>query len=302
METHSFGFIESCIRGSAASRRVSRIRQLRIISGASSLRAMRLAKLAENALRSQCTAEISNRGTGHTPLEVRSAMKLSSLFVVATLFFSVVVAENDALATSVQSTTGGTYYGATDVLVNANEHLTCPTTLQFDPKTNSATVTVNYRGTDMTTKVNGTLRDRVFHGRSEGRFYGLVYVQAMNYVLKFDHRSGTVKTTSWAVNPAPGSKNKPETDLYRRTPPRSEASDEREGGNATGSEDNSSGDSNRSSKNKDGTKNRGSDAKTSHLKDATIVEASYSVERTKLFKSDSTVAKPKPAPTTSKKK
>jgi hypothetical protein len=263
---------------------------------------MRLAKLAENALRCQCTAEISNRGTGHTPLEVRSAMKVSSLFVVATLFFSVVVAENDALATSVQSTTGGTYYGATDVLVNANEHLTCPTTLQFDPKTNSATVTVNYRGTDMITKINGTFRDGVFHGRSEGRFYGLVYVQAMNYVLEFDHRSGTVKTTSWAVNPAPGSNNKPETDLYRRTPPRSEASDEREGGNATGSEDNSSGDSNRSSKNKDGTKNGGSDAKTSHLKDATIVEASYSVERTKLFKSDSTVAKPKPTPTTSKKK
>jgi len=134
METHSFGFLESCIRGSAASRRVSRIRQLRIISGASSLRAMRLAKLAKNALRCQCTAAISNRGAWHAPLEVRSAMKVSSLFFVATLFFSVVVAANDAFATSAQSTTGGTYYSATDVLVNANEHLTCPTTLQLDPK------------------------------------------------------------------------------------------------------------------------------------------------------------------------
>jgi hypothetical protein len=228
-------------------------------------------------------------------------MKLSSLFFVVTLFFSVAVAENDAHATSAQSTAGGTYYGATDVLVNANEHLTCPTTLQFDPKTNSATVTVNYRGTDMTTKINGTFRDGVFHGRSEGRFYGLVYVQAMNYVLKFDHRSGTVKTTSWALNPAPGSNNKPETDVYRRTPSRSE-SDEREGGNATASEDDSSGDSGRSSKDKEGTKNRGSDAKTSHVKDTTIVEASYSVEQTKRSKSDSTVAKPKPAPTASQKK
>src|ERR1700739_385670 len=268
METHSFGFLESCIRGSAASRRGSPISQLRIISGASSLRAMRLAKLAKNALRCQCTAEISNRGAWHAPLEVRSAMKeSSSLFFVATLFFSVVVAENDALATSAQSTTGGTYYGATDVLVNANEHLSCPTTLQFDPKTNSATVTVNYRGTDMTTKINGTLRDGVFHGRSEGRFFGLVYVQATNYTLKFDHRSGMVKATSWLVNPTPGSDNKPQTDVYRRTSPRSQASDEREGENPAASEGDSSGDLTRSSKNKDGTKNRDSDIKTSHLKD-----------------------------------
>ena len=220
-------------------------------------------------------------------------MKLSSLFLGATLFFSVVVAGNDVHATSPQPGPGGAYYGATDVLVNANEHLTCPTTLQFDPKTNSATVTVNYRGTDMTTKINGTFRDGVFHGRSEGRFYGLVYVQAMNYVLKFDHRSGTVKTTSWAVNPAPGSNNKPETDVYKKTPPRSQMSDEREGENA-GSEDNSSGDSNRSGKNKG--------AETSHVKNATIVEASYPVERAKLSKSDSTAAKAKPEPTTSKKK
>ena len=302
METHSFGFLESCILGSAASRRVSRIRQLRITSRASSPRAMRLPKLVKNALRCQSTAKCSNIGALQSPLEVRPAMKLSSLSFAAALFFSVAVAENDAFATSAQSTAGGIYYGATDVLVNANEHLTCPTTLQFDPKTNSATVTVNYRGTDMTTKINGTFRDGVFHGRSEGRFYGLVYVQAMNYVLKFDHRSGTVKTTSWAVNPAPGANNKPETDVYKRTPPQSEASDEREGGNAAGSEDDSSGDSNRSGKNKDGTKNRGSDAKTSHLKEATIVEASYSAERKKLSKSDSTVAKAKPAPTTSKKK
>jgi hypothetical protein len=221
-------------------------------------------------------------------------MKLSSLFLGATLFFSVVVTGNDVHATSPQPGPGGAYYGATDVLVNANEHLTCPTTLQFDPKTNSVTVTVNYRGTDMTTKINGTFRDGVFHGRSEGRFYGLVYVQAMNYVLKFDHRSGTVKTTSWAVNRAPGSNNKPETDVYKRTPPPSEAGGEREGGNAGDSEDDSSGDSNRSGKNKH--------VKTSHLKDATIVEASYSPERAKLSKSDSTGSKARPAPTTSKKK
>jgi hypothetical protein len=191
-------------------------------------------------------------------------MKLSALSFVAALFFSVVVAENDALATSAPSTMGGTYYGATDVLVNANEHLSCPTTLQFDPKTNSATVTVNYRGTDMTTKINGTFRDGVFHGRSEGRFFGLVYVQATNYTLKFDHRSGMVKATSWLVNPTPGSDNKPQTDVYRRTPPRSEA-------------------------------------KTSHLKDTTIVEASYPVERTKLSKSNSTASKTKAEPTSSKK-
>jgi hypothetical protein len=191
-------------------------------------------------------------------------MKLSALSFVAALFFSVVVAENDALATSARSTMGGTYYGATDVLVNANEHLSCPTTLQFDPKTNSATVTVNYRGTDMTTKINGTFRDGVFHGRSEGRFFGLVYVQATNYTLKFDHRSGMVKATSWLVNPTPGSDNKPQTDVYRRTPPRSEA-------------------------------------KTSHLKDTTIVEASYPVERTKLSKSNSTASKTKAEPTSSKK-
>lgn len=252
-----------------------------------------------HALRRRSTAKLSNIGGWHAPLEVRSTMKLSALPFVAALFFSVVVAENDALATSAQSTTGGTYYGATDVLVNANEHLSCPTTLQFNPKTNSATVTVNYRGTDMTTKINGTFRDGVFHGRSEGRFFGLVYVQATNYTLKFDHRSGLVKATSWLVNPTPGSDNKPQTDVYRRTPPRSQASDEREG--AAGSEDDSSGDSNRSAKNKDGTKNRDSDIKTSHLKD-TIVEAKDTGERTKLVKSDSTVSKTKATPASSKKK
>ncbi len=294
METHSFGFLELCILGSAASRRVSRIRQLRITSRASSPRAVRLPKAVKNALRCESTAKSSNIGALQSPLEVRPAMKLSSLSFVAALFFSLAVVENDAFATSAQSTAGGIYYGATDVLVNANEHLTCPTTLQFDPKTNTATVTVNYRGTDMTTKINGTFRDGVFHGRSEGRFYGLVYVQAMNYVLKFDHRSGTVKTTSWAVNPAPGSNNKPQTDVYKRTPPPSEAGGEREGGNAGDSEDGSSGDSNRSAKNKH--------VKTSHLKDATIVEASYSPERAKLSKSDSTGSKAKPAPTASKKK
>jgi len=217
-----------------------------------------------------------------------------------TLFIGVAVAENGARAANTQSA-GGTYYGATDVLVNANEHLSCPTTLQFDPKTKSATVTVNYRGTDMTTKINGMFQGGAFRGRSEGRFYGLVYVQAMNYVLKFDRRSGIVKTTSWAVNPAPGSNNKPETDVYRRTPPRSEASETREGENAAGSDDDSSGDSTRSSKNKDGTKSRYSDAKTSHLKD-TIVEAKDSGERTKPVKSDSTVSKTKAAPTTTQKK
>jgi hypothetical protein len=143
-------------------------------------------------------------------------MRLSYLFFVATLFLNVTVAGNDALAASTQSAAGGIYYGATDVLVKANQHLSCPTTLRFDPKKNSATLTVNYRGTDMTTKIKGTFRDGVFQGRSEGRFYGLVYVQAMNYRLKFDHRSGTVKTTFWAVNPVPGSNNKPETDVYRK--------------------------------------------------------------------------------------
>jgi hypothetical protein len=117
----------------------------------------------------------------------------------------------------------------------------------------------------MTTKINGTFRDGVFHGRSEGRFFGLVYVQATNYTLKFDHRLGMVKATSWLVNPTPGSDNKPQTDVYRRTPPRSEA-------------------------------------KTSHLKDTTIVEASYPVERTKLSKSNSTASKTKAEPTSSKKK
>jgi hypothetical protein len=228
-------------------------------------------------------------------------MKLSALSFVAAVFFCVVVSENGALGSSAQSATGGTYYGATDVLVNANEHLSCPTTLQFDPKTNSATVTVNYRGTDMTTKINGSFRDDVFHGRSEGRFFGLVYVQATNYTLKFDHRSGTVKATSWLVNPTPGTDNKPQTDVYRRTPPRYQASDEREGENATGYYDNSSGDSNRSGKNKDGTKNRDSDIKTSHLKD-NIVEAKDTGERTKLVKSDSTVPKAKPTPATTHKK
>ena len=196
-------------------------------------------------------------------------MKLSAMSFVAALVFSVVVAENDALASSAQSTTSGTYYGATDVLVNANEHLSCPTTLQFDPKTNSATVTVNYRGTDMTTKINGSFRDGVFHGRSKGRFFGLVYVQATNYTLKFDHRSGTVKATSWLVNPTPGTNNKPQTDVYRRTPPRSQASD--------------------------------SDIKTSHLKD-NIVEAKDTGERTKRVKSDSTVSKAKATPTPTHKK
>jgi hypothetical protein len=142
-------------------------------------------------------------------------MKLSYLFFVAILFSSVTVAENDAIAASMQSA-GGVYYGATDILVKANEHLSCPTTLRFDPKKNSATVTVNYRGTDMITKIKGTFRNGVFQGRSEGRFYGLVYVQAMNYRLKFDHLSGTVKTTSWAVHPVPGANNKPETDVYRK--------------------------------------------------------------------------------------
>ena len=217
-----------------------------------------------------------------------------------TLFIGIAVAQNGARAANTQPV-GGTYYGATDVLVNANEHLSCPTTLQFDPKTKSATVTVNYRGTDMTTKINGTFRDGAFHGRSEGRFYGLVYVQAMNYVLKFDGRSGIVKATSWAVNPAPGSNNKPETDVYRRTPPRSEASEERAGQNAGGSEDDSSGDSTRSSKNKDGTKGRYSDAQTSHLKD-NIVEAKDTGERTKLVKLDSTVSKTKTASTATHKR
>jgi hypothetical protein len=221
-------------------------------------------------------------------------------YAAVTLFIGVAVAENDARAANALSATGGTYYGATDVLVNANEHLSCPTTLQFDPNTNSATVTVNYRGTDMTTKINGALRDHVFHGRSEGRFFGLAYVQATNYTLRFDRRAGMVKATSWLVNPVPGSDNKPRTDVYRRTPPRSEASGEREGDNATGSQDDSSGDSNRSTESKDGTKNWDRDAKTSHPKD-TIVEAKDTAERTKLAKSDSRVSKAKATPATSHK-
>ena len=48
-------------------------------------------------------------------------MNLSCLFFVATLFFSVAVAGNDAGAAGAQSTIGGTYYGTTDVLVNANK-------------------------------------------------------------------------------------------------------------------------------------------------------------------------------------
>jgi hypothetical protein len=273
METHSFVFLESCSLGSSTSPRIWGIRQLRTISRTSCRRAALLGKLAINALRCHGAA--------------------------VTLFIGVATAENGARAANTQSA-GGTYYGATDVLVSANQHLSCPTILQFDSKTKSATVTVNYRGTDMTTKINGTFRDGAFRGRSEGRFYGLVYVQAMNYVLKFDRHSGIVKTTSWAVNPAPGSNNKSETDVYRRTPPRSEAGEEREGENAGGADDDSSGDSTRSSKNKDGTKNRYSDAKTSYLKD-TIVEAKDTGERTKLVKSDSTVSKTKAAPTTTHK-
>jgi len=229
-------------------------------------------------------------------------MKWSHFFFAATMFLSVGLAENDACATSAQSSVSGTYYGATDVLVNANEHLSCPTSLRFDPKTSSATVTVNYRGTDMTTKINGTLRDGAFRGRSEGRFFGLVYVQATNYTLKFDHRSGTVKATSWLVNPAPGSDNKPETDVYRRTPPRSEAGDERGGENAAGSTDDSSGDSNQSCKNKDGTKNRDSDAKSTRLKGAAGAEVKSSVEQSKVAKLDKTASKTKNTTTTSHKK
>ena len=254
-----------------------------------------------HASRRRYPAKIANTGALPGPFEARSTTKLSSLFFVVILFFSVGLSENDALGAGTPSSIGGTYYGATDVLVNANQHLSCPTTLHFDPKTNSATVTVNYRGTDMTTKINGTLRDGVFHGRSEGRFFGLIYVQATNYTLKFDHRSGMVKATSWLVHPTPGSDNKPETDVYRRTPRRSEVSEERGGENAAGSEDDSSGDSTRSGKNRDGTKNRDSDIKTSHLKD-TIVEAKDTGERTKLVKSDSTVSKTKAEPTPSHKK
>jgi hypothetical protein len=252
-----------------------------------------------HASRRRSTAKISNIAASPGPFEARSTMKLSSLFFVAILFFTLTLSENDAFAAGTPSSIGGTYYGATDVLVNANQHLSCPTTLHFDPKTNSATVTVNYRGTDMTTKINGTLRNGVFHGRSEGRFFGLVYVQATNYTLKFDHRSGMVKATSWLVHPTPGSNNKPETDVYRRTPRRSEVSEERGWENAAGSD--SSGNSTRSGKNKDGTKNRDSDIKTSHLKD-TIVEAKDTGERTKLVKSDSTVSKTKAEPITSHKK
>jgi hypothetical protein len=302
MEAHPLAFLESCILGSAASRRVSRIGQLRIISRTSFRRVVLLGKSARKTFGCRYTSKRPNTPAMPNSLEARPTQKLFSLFFVATLLFSVAVVQNGALAAGTPSTTGGTYYGATDVLVNSNQYLSCPTTLQFDPKTNSATVTVNYRGTDMTTKISGTLRDGVFHGRSEGRFYGLVYVQAMNYVLKFDRQSGTVKTTSWKVNPIPGSDNKPETDVYRRTAPRFEASEERGEENPSGSDDDSSGNSDRSSKHKDGTKTRDSDTKTSHLKYATGAGANDAAERTKLVKSDSGISKFKVTPTTSHKK
>jgi hypothetical protein len=174
-------------------------------------------------------------------------MKSANLLFVTVMFFSV------ALAASAQSTIGGTYYGTTGVLVNANEHLACPTTLQFDPNTNSATVTVDYRGTDMTSKIAGSFREGVFHGRSEGRFFGLVYVQAMNCELKF--RSGTVKTTSWSVNLTPGSDSKAETDVYRRTRPEAEG-DGRQEGSSTDSPSDSSDGPTRSRDHKDGAKHQ----------------------------------------------
>jgi hypothetical protein len=111
---------------------------------------------------------------------------------------------------------GGTYYGHTDILVNQDHHVTCPTRLEFNPNTNSALVTVNYNGTEMTTTIAGSFRGEIFHGRSEGRFFGLVYVQAMNYAFAFNRRSGTVAVTSWAVNPPSGSSPSVETDIYRR--------------------------------------------------------------------------------------
>jgi hypothetical protein len=274
MKTHSLAFVESRIFGSAAGRRVSRIRELRITSRKFS----------------RCTGWRRN-------LTINA---FGFQYAAVTLLLGVTAGGNDARAANMQSA-GGTYYGATDVLVNANQHLSCPTTLRFDPKTKSATVTVDYRGTDMTTKIKGAFRDDAFHGRSEGRFYGLVYVQAMNYVLKFDRRSGIVRTTSWAVNPTPGSNNRPETDVYRRTPPRSEASGERERDNVAGAADNSSDDSNRASKSKEGTKNGYADIKTSHVKD-TIVEAKDTGERTKPVKSDSTAPKTKVVPTATHKK
>jgi hypothetical protein len=110
----------------------------------------------------------------------------------------------------------GTYYGHTDVLVNQDRHITCPTVLQFDSNTNTALLTVNFNGNDKTSKIAGGFKGEVFHGRSEGRFFGLVYEQAMNYVLTFDRRSGTVTVTSWEVNPPPGSSPTLETVVYRR--------------------------------------------------------------------------------------
>jgi len=44
-------------------------------------------------------------------------MKSSHFLFVTVMFFSV------AVAASAQSTIGGTYYGTTEVLANANEHL-----------------------------------------------------------------------------------------------------------------------------------------------------------------------------------
>ena len=300
MKTRSLEFLESFVLGSAVRSCSSSagiwIRQLRIITRGSFLCASPLGKLALDALRYHYEAKPPTSGALHLTREARTTMKPSYLLFVTAMFFSV------AVAATAQSTAGGTYDSKTEVLANANEHLSCPTTLQFDPKTNSATVTVNYRGTDLTSKIAGSFRGDVFHGRSEGRFSGLVYVQAVNYELRFDRRSGTVKATSWSVNPAPGSDNKPETDVYRRTRPQAEGSEGREGGNSGNSEDNSSGDSNRSAKNKDGSKNPESAAKPSHLKDDTRRETKASVEPSKLVKLDSPVSKPKPVTTSSHKK
>jgi len=222
-------------------------------------------------------------------------MESSNLLFVTAMFFCV------AVAASAQSTVGGTYYGTTDILVNANEHLACPTTLQFDPNTNSATVTVNYRGTDMTSKIAGSFRQGVFHGRSEGRFFGLVYVQAMNYKLKF--RSGTVKATSWSVNPTPGSDSKAETDVYRRTRPEAEGSDGRQEGSSTDSQDDSSDGSTRSRHHKAGAKHEERDTETQHLKDRAPQETKNSPEHTKALRLETTAFKGKvPSTTTSHKK
>jgi hypothetical protein len=152
----------------------------------------------------------------------------------------------------------------------------------------------------MTNKIAGSFRQGVFHERSEGRFFGLVYVQAMNCELKF--RSGTVKTTSWSVNPTPGSDSKAETDVYRRTRPEAEG-DGRQEGSSTDSPSDSSDGSTRSRDRKDGAKHQERNTELQHLKDHTPQETKNPLEHTKALRLETTASKGNvPSTTTAHKK